>query len=340
MGGHPVGLSRAERALGLESDVVVFEPNPFGFEVDRSFARPGEPPWRSTPTRIRFLAEAIRRYDVFHFNFGSAILPGWGLPIPFDELPLLRRLGKMLVATFQGDDARPPDHSQDKPDAASWDGVRRRRRNARTRMLRYAHRVFYLNPDLREWLPSAAFCPYASFDPWTVKPVPPRADGELTIAHAPSHRGVKGTDIVIAAVEELRASGIAFHLDLIEGVSRTEVLARCARADIAIDQLHVGWYGGFALEAMSLGKPVLCRIRDEVPGDNPFGQELPIVRTTVATLADDLRALLTDPIRRSAAGEAGRQFVERHHDPRRVAQTVLEGLVRLPAVEPAPRRRP
>ena len=163
VGGHPIGLSRAERELGLESEVVIFEPNPFEFEVDRSFARSGQAPWRSTPVRLRFLASALRSFDVFHFNFGSAILPVWGFPIAFDELPLLRRIGKIVIATFQGDDARPPDRSQDQPDAEHWRGAERRRRHARMRMLCYANRVFYLNPDLREWLPGAAFCPYASF---------------------------------------------------------------------------------------------------------------------------------------------------------------------------------
>ena len=326
VGGHPIGLSRAERELGLESEVVVFEPNPFGFEVDHDMYRNGLPPWRTTPARLRFLAEAARRYDVFHFNFGSTLLPGWGLPVAVDELPLLRLLGKRVLATFQGDDARPPKAWSDPPAPAELEGFDRRRRNARERMLRYADRVFYLNPDMRRWLPGASFCAYASFDPRTVEPVPPRTEGELTIIHAPSHRGTKGTDAVLAAVDRVRAAGIPVRLDLVEGVRRDEALARCARADIAIDQVKVGWYGGFAVEAMSLGKPVMCYVKDSEPGDNPFGDELPLVRTTPATLADDLIALLADGPRLTATGAAGRLFAERHHDPRSVARYVLDGI--------------
>jgi hypothetical protein len=334
VGGHPIGLSRAERELGLDSEVVVFEPNPFGFEVDRDLHRDGLAPWRTTPARLRFLAEAVRRYDVFHFNFGSALLPGWGLPVALDELPLLRRLGKVVLATFQGDDARPPDSWPQPPPTSTMAAFERRRRNARIRMLRYADRVFYLNPDMRRWLPGASFCAYASFDPWSVEPIPPRTDGELTIVHAPSNRGTKGTEAVLAAIDRVRAAGIPARLDLVEGVKRDEALARSARADIAIDQVRIGWYGGFAVEAMSLGKPVMCYIEDSEPGDNPFGDELPLVRTTAASLADDLTALLTDPMRRTEAGVAGRRFVELHHDPRNVARYVLDGLVPLPR-EPA-----
>lgn len=62
-------------------------------------------------------------------------------------------------------------------------------------------------------------------------------------------------------------------------------------------------------------------------GDNPFEDELPVVRTGPATLVNDLRSLLTDPGRRASTGAAGRRFVERHHDPRRIARSVLDGLI-------------
>jgi glycosyltransferase involved in cell wall biosynthesis len=343
VGGHPIGLARAEREMGLQSEVVVLEPNPFGFEVDRSLYRPGVPPWRTAPERVRFLAEVVRRYDVIHFNFGTTLLPGWGLPVALDELPLLRRLGKIVVATFQGDDARPGDHQSALPPPGERAGIDRRRRHGRERMLRYAHRVLYLNPDLRQWLPGAHFCAYASFDPWSVTPVPPRVEGQLTILHAPSNRAAKGTADVLAAIDEIRVRGYDVRLDLVEGVTREEALARCAAADIAIDQVKIGWYGGFAVEAMSLGKPALCYIQEDEPGDNPFGDALGLVRTTAATLADDLIGLIESPDRRLAAGAGGRAFVERHHDPRVVARTVLDGLVALPETSsdpPSSSRRP
>ena len=42
----------------------------------------------------------------------------------------------------------------------------------RDALLRYADRVFYLNPDLRRFLPGAEFRPYASFDPFALEPTP------------------------------------------------------------------------------------------------------------------------------------------------------------------------
>ena len=42
-----------------------------------------------------------------------------------------------------------------------------------------------------------------------------------------------------------------------------EAMKLYAQADLVIDQLLAGWYGGFAVETMAMGKPVVCYIRAE-----------------------------------------------------------------------------
>ena len=156
----------------------------------------------------------------------------------------------------------------------------------------------------------------------------------------PTDRDVKGTAHVIAAVEALRQEGASIRLDLIEHVTHGEALGRLAAADLVVDQLVLGWYGAVAVEAMALGRPVLAYIREDEAEDNPFGSRLPIVRTTSETLAADLRGLAADRAARHALGAAGRRFVEEEHDPRQIARTVLDGLVRIPgdAATPASER--
>jgi glycosyltransferase involved in cell wall biosynthesis len=198
-------------------------------------------------------------------------------------------------------------------------------------MLRNADRTFYVNPDLRRWLPGAEFRPYASVDPLAIDPPPLPPDDEVVVVHAPSHRGIKGTEHVIAAVESLQADGLPVRLDLVEGVSHEEARARYAGAHLAVDQLNIGWYGVFAVEMMALGRPVVCRIVEDEPGDNPFGADLPIVRSSPETLREDLRALCSDAGRRQELGAASRRFVEASHDPRVVARRALEGVVPLPS---------
>jgi glycosyltransferase involved in cell wall biosynthesis len=326
--GQAYGLSRAERRLGLTSDVAVFAPSGYGYGFDIDIgARAADPLWRQLGRRLSFLRRAVDAYDVFHFNFGQTILSIRRFGHVVDELAWLRRRGKTILFTYQGSDVRPSDHCPcEKPECRQLD--RYRRLGAR-RAVRFADRVFYQNPDLRQWLPGASFLPYAAVDPSALRPEPPPEREQLVVAHAPTDRVIKGTQHVIEAVDALRAEGAAIRLDLVEGVTREVALERVAAADLLVDQLMLGWYGTVAVEAMALGRPVLSYIREDEPADNPFGAELPIVRTTPATLVDDLGALAADRERRRELGLAGRAFVEEHHDPVGVARLALDGLVAL-----------
>jgi glycosyltransferase involved in cell wall biosynthesis len=314
--GQAYGLSRAERKLGLTSDVAVFTPSGYGYGFDIDIgARPSDPLWRQFRRRLSFLRAAVDRYDVFHFNFGQTILGIRRFGRVVDELAWLSRRGKTILFTYQGSDIR------------GGGGVREK---AAERALRYGDRVFYQNPDLRHWLPRASFLPYAAVDPAAIRPESLPEGEELIVAHAPTDRVIKGTEHVIDAVDALRDEGVAIRLDLVEGVTRDVALERLAAADLLVDQLRLGWYGTVAVEAMALGRPVLSYIREDEPEDNPFGAELPIVRTTPATLVDDLRALASDRGRLRELGVAGRAFVEQHHDPVSIARQALAGLVPVP----------
>jgi glycosyltransferase involved in cell wall biosynthesis len=330
VGGHAAGLAAAERALGLHSDVAVFNAGPYGYTADFAFDLAGRPAWRRLGTRAGFMLRAVRDYDVIHFNFGQSLITLRAAGHVLNELPLLRRAGVTILVTFQGCDVRPQACCHCTQAHCRAEDPYRGPNAAR--FLRYAHRCFHLNPDLRRWLPGSRFLPYASVDVAALRPSPAAASaGTIRVAHAPSNRETKGTAHVIAAVERLRGEGVAIELDLIEGVRREQVLDRVRAADVVVDQLLIGWYGGFAVEAMALAKPVLCHIEEAGPLDNPFGAELPIVRTTPATLADRLRELVADAQLRAQLGTAARAFSERHHDPVSVARRVLDGIVALPA---------
>jgi len=327
--GNAYGLSRAERELGLESDVAIFVPSGLGYGYDFDLhAGIGVPVWQRMWRRLAFLRRAADRYDVFHFNFGQTILGVRQLGHVLDELAWLRRKNKTILFTYQGSDVRPADHCPCGSEECRR--VDRYRRPAAQRALHFADRVFYQNPDLRQWLPGARFMPYASVDTRNFQPRPLPDREDLVVAHAPTDRQVKGTSHVIEAVEALRRQGVPIRLDLIEGVDRKTTLERIVEADVLIDQLMLGWYGTVATEAMALGRPVMAYIREDEPDDNPFGPRLPVVRTTAAMLAEDLRALAADRRRRSELASAGPAFVRDAHDPRRIARDALEGLVEVP----------
>lgn len=349
VGGNAAGLAAAERELGLASRTVAFEPNPFGYPADIVLREAGHGRARFELRRLGLLWQAMRDADVVHFNFGSTILPlaarGHGASPAYTlyariagglDLPLLRRLGKGIVVTFQGDDVRQGDVLRqsypyslaDEVDPGYYTprGDTAKREIVRT-FDKHAHAIRFLNPDLARVLPArASFMPYAHVDPrrWTA---PPHPDGSAPLVlHAPSRRDTKGTRHVIAAIEALQRDGLAVRFELVEGRTQADARVAYERADIIVDQLVAGWYGGLAVEAMALGVPVVAHIREQDLDVIPraMRDQLPLLNATPATVEALLRSLLTD--RQNELPELGRrsrEFVERWHDPIRIAADLL-----------------
>jgi glycosyltransferase involved in cell wall biosynthesis len=328
--GNAFRLSRAERELGLRSDVVVIATGRWGYGADIKLDREGHGTLRQLAARVAFLRRAMHDYDIIHFNFGQSFFAARIFGRVFSELALIKRAGKTILVTFQGCDARPMAYCYCSEEHCRAEDRYRIPNTAR--FLRYADRSFHVNPDLRHWLPGSRFLPYSNVDLRALTPVTPRpGEGELVVAHAPTHREMKGTTHVLNAIGQLQEEGVPVRLDLIESLPHSEAISRLRAADVVVDQLLMGFYGGLSVEAMALGKPVLCYIREDDPEDNPYGEELPIVRVTPQTLAARLRELARDRGALPRIGAAGRAFVERHHDPRNVAREVLAGIVSLPA---------
>lgn len=324
-GNNPRSLMHAERALGLRSDMVDFSPNYLSYGDEGAIDLSGRSVAAKARARLAVLLKAAARYDVFHYNAGAPIVPVRARGHVANELWLLKRLRKTIVVTWQGCDARPRSACRcERAECIRDDPWRPLEREA---MLRHADRAYYLNPDLAQWLPGARFMPYANVDVDAIEEAPPPSNDALVVAHAPTNRLVKGTADVVAAVERLRGEGITIELDLIEGVPNAEAMRRLARADVIVDQLVLGWYGGLAVECMALGRPVVCHIDERA---NPFGERLPIVRARAATLADALRDLAHDPERRGRLGHEGRAFALAEHSPQQIVRRCYEGLVELP----------
>jgi hypothetical protein len=127
------------------------------------------------------------------------------------------------------------------------------------------------------------------------------------IAHAPTHRFVKGTDCLLSAVERLRALGVPCELLLIENKCREEAWRLYGSADIIADQFCIGAFGAFACEGLALGKPVLTYLDQEHLGNPVFNH--PIVNTNPENLAAVLAVLLLVPRLRERLGQAGRRSV-------------------------------
>ncbi len=345
VGNQPLVLSKAERLLGVESELVVTYDTWLGYGADRVLGRYGERGIRSLARRALFGLQAPFRYDVLHFYFGRSFLffedtggiTSMLAPFLAADVRMARRRGIKVFMTLQGCDVRIASNSNkrnawtmcaDGRCSAFADCIKTYdtgRRLMVQRLLPMCDRVFYLNPELGHELPGeAVFLPYCSTPIDDFDVILPRLNGRPRIVHAPSNSGIKGTDLILAALERLRPR-FDFELVKIENTPHADALEIYKSADLAIDQVLAGWYGGYAVEMMAMGKPVACYIRDEDAHFVPpqLMAELPLLRLHPGHLDDDLAAILGQRQRWPEFGRRSRRFVERWHDPATIAAAMI-----------------
>jgi len=144
----------------------------------------------------------------------------------------------------------------------------------------------------------------------------------LRILHAPSHRKAKGTDILLDVLDKLKLQGFEFELLLVEGVSNKEARKMYEKADVLVDQLFAGWYGGLAVELMALGKPTIVYLRDEDLKFIPvkMKEELPFIRATSFNIEKVVKDVLEMPRQKLfVLAQQSRAYVEKWHDPVKIA---------------------
>ena len=142
------------------------------------------------------------------------------------------------------------------------------------------------------------------------------------IVHSPSYRQIKGTEYVLNAIKILESEGHDFDFKLVENIPNQDALKIYQEADIIVDQLRGGSHGIFAMEAMAMGKPVLCYIRDDLFSKYPPG--LPLLSTNPDNIYDNLKLLIENPELRVELGKKGREYVERVHDSKKIARQLIE----------------
>lgn len=140
----------------------------------------------------------------------------------------------------------------------------------------------------------------------------------LRLLHAPNHREIKGSRYFLQAIEELQQEGVELELRILERVSREEVLSAIAWCDVVAEQLIVGWYGMFGVEAMGLGRPVMAYLN---PAFERFyvnvgiikPGEIPVIRTTPYSVKRRLASIAGQPNRLSELSLRSHQFARDHH---------------------------
>jgi len=365
IGGNAKGLSDAMRLLGASSFSISFARDRYGFPADFDSIVSDDCLMISEFRRFAMIPRILTTFDIIHYNAGLTIsMPS--TPPPFTirnlvslsylmrrahslltslievvELILARSLRLQLFVTFQGDDARQGDvsrrlftesiahHVGTDYYSATTDKFKRRRIR---RLERHGVRMFALNPDLLHVLPGdAQFLPYTNTsesrtvdDFGRVTPVKLRT--KLTIVHAPSHRAAKGTYEVESVIRKLRKDGVNFEFIMVENTPNWKARQIIEGADLLIDQLYAGWYGGVAVEAMTAGVPVMCFLRerdlDFIPQEMRW--DLPVINVTTDTLRDELVKFLSSTYEeRRRLSARCRAFIKAWHSSTSVAERLL-----------------
>jgi len=340
IGNQPWVLSRYERELGVQSELHVHYATAFDYGADRIIGRNGGKSAAELRDRLFSGLTSPWNYDVLHYYFGRTLLC-WDDYVSGDDyryldLRVAKHLGKPVFFTLQGCDVRIAGEST-KLDVspcrsgacslfdACLSGRDDHRREFIADVLPSAERVFYLNPELRRYLPRGEFLPYSSVDINAIAVHPPKREGPPRIVHAPSDAAIKGTQRIVEAIEALQQHR-EFEFVLVQNMAHAQALQVYQTADLVIDQVLAGWYGGFAVEAMAMGKPVLCYLREEdftvVPEE--MISDLPIQNVNPNHLQEDIASVLDHRSEWEEWSHRSRAFVEKWHNPRLIAAAMIE----------------
>lgn len=271
---------------------------------------------RSTPSinsKLRKLTkEFMNQYDLFHFHFGTT------LTLDYSDLPFFKEANKPLIMHHWGSDVRM--HSaalRTNPYALVKDkneeGITKKLKLLTSTIKHCIIPDYELYPYVKDYYEHVHIVPsvinltnYQSdtADVSSKETVP-------LIVHAPTSPFIKGTKYILKAIEDLKAD-YQFDFKLVQGLSHQEAKEIYKKADLIIDQLHIGSYGLFSVEAMALGKPVICWITDEMKSHYP--KDLPILSANPDTIKKTLETILKNQDKLTEIGKSSRKYAEKHHD--------------------------
>lgn len=345
-------LARCDQQLGIKSQSLVFCTYVITQNFDINLNKPQNWIIKNTPGLYLpflnlILAWALLRYDIFHFFCDRGILaPVNRMGINPKELVLLKRAGKFLFTYTYGADVRTQEVTKNLgqynlcmscpapgvscicDDKTGASNVAQIGEHA-TAMLAMGDMVAYVpgSRNMHFWPIDLDRLSYVGVRQDWGKP--------LRIAHVPNHTHFKGTVYLEEVVKRLCAEGYEIELLRAQGVTNEQVLNIYAQADIVADQFIAGFHGYAALEAMSLGKPVLCYLRNTDMMLDPV--TCPIINTNPDTLYDVLKRILSGEFDLVEIGKRSRNYVEINYSLSSVANRLGEMYLEL--AKPSPRMR-
>lgn len=294
--GQPAILASGLREINVKSQAISIHRHSFAYNTDIIW------PASSIKAKASVFTWASHRFDVFHFHYSSIfnfIDEYVYQPPSFSDLLILKGMGKKIVFHFRGSEVR-VNKVFGKVNKYAWsenEDPSFSKMNDKTKIelisfiCSIADSVLVVDPELNTYVPQAKILERAISKKSPALKRNNSNQGCIKIVHAPSRRHVKGSKEVIDAVNKLISEGFDIKFQLVEGKTNAEALKVIESADLVIDQLVIGWYGVLAVEAMSMGIPVLAYIREDLW--EKYADKIPIINTN----KDDIYYVLKDVLR-------------------------------------------
>ncbi|KKW01478.1 MAG: hypothetical protein UY52_C0009G0035 [Parcubacteria group bacterium GW2011_GWC2_49_9] len=315
-------FTRVLRRQGIQIDFWNLSANKYNFNFDLTLPRT-KLKIVNLIIRLMYFFYCILHYDIFHFYSMSCFFNS-----KF-ELLLLNKCNKYVINTFAGSEAFDIQRSvlEDKQLSAYYEYARSK---PQSYFVNHKKNVEFTIKHSKEiaingpWLIDSisrfdAIIPYSRPIPESKTVASNKSRENFIILHAPTNQGIKGTKYIVNTIKHLKAQGLKIELLLPDQISHEALLALIQEADIVIDQILMGWYGGFAVEVMARGKPVIAYLKTSYRQAVDFGNTIPIINASVRTLGDVLTHFYYHQDELHELSEPGREFVKKIHAPEVIA---------------------
>ncbi|THE09244.1 glycosyltransferase family 1 protein [Bacillus timonensis] len=313
-------LSEGLNRQGIIAHTINYYPYYLNYDSNYTWSLIGQ---RSTPLineKLRKLTnEFLHHYDLFHFHFGTSLTLDWS------DLPLYKSSGKAILMQHWGSDVRIFSKAIElNPYALVKNKNEYQIKTKLSKLSDNIHNCVVFDMELYQYVKEFYKNVHVLPSMINLKKYQPIKNAipnkKPLIVHAPTSPAIKGTKYILEAIESLNDK-YDFDFRLVKGLSHDEAIKIYQAADLIIDQLHIGSYGLFAVEAMAMGKPVICWISDFMKDHYP--NNLPIIIANPETIKDTIEFILRNIDLLPEIGIKGRQYVEMNHDMVKNSKDVL-----------------
>lgn len=302
-------LTKGLKEIGINAKSINYYPSYLEYEPEyaidiNSYRNIDEANIKSKELAMKVIPEN----DIFHFHFGTS------LTLDYLDLPLLKELDKKIIMQYWGSDVRLYSEAVKFNPYIKVKDVNEDEIKRKLEMISKYIPDCLVDYELGEYVKdyhSNIHYTRVAIDINKYRYIDKTNNEKLLIVHAPTSPEVKGTSYILKAIEDLKIK-YNFDFKLVQGMKHEEAIKIYEKADIIIDQILIGSHGVFAVEAMAMGKPVICWISDFMKEKYP--KELPIISANPDNFKEKLEYTIKNKDMLAEIGLKGRKYVEKYHD--------------------------